>query len=63
MNDNKTNMRFIRTESKEIREKLKVSGFTEITEPNSSTFCFINNGKMTFEVQPKDIIYTNILCL
>ena len=63
MNKEKRNMRFIRTDSKEVRDKLVMCGFTEITETNSSTFCFINNGKMTFDINPKDIVYTNMMCL
>ena len=63
MNKEKRNMRFICTNSKDVRDKLVSYGFTEITETNSPTFCFINNGKMTFDINPKDIVYTNIMCL
>lgn len=62
--ENKTSMNFIKTSDQETAERLRKLGFTEITEPNSSTFCFINDGKkLTFDAEKYDAVYTNLLCL
>ena len=57
-------MNFIRTSDKETAEQLRVLGFTELTEPNSSIFCFLNDGKkLTFDSEKCNFVYTNVLCL
>jgi hypothetical protein len=64
MDYNKSDMKFIKTSDKETADKLRTLGFTEITEPNSSTFCFINEShRLTFDVEEYNAVYTNILCL
>lgn len=61
---NKSSMNFIKTSDQETAERLRKLGFTEITEPNSSTFCFINDGKkLTFNAKENGCVYTNVLCL
>lgn len=59
------NKKFIHTSDEDMREKLLSLGFTEITESGTNGYCFINNGRLTFENDDiKDkIAYTNILCL
>lgn len=55
---------FIRTSDSDTAELLRKEGFTEITEPSSSAYCFINNGKkLTFDAEQNGIVYTNLLCL
>lgn len=59
-------MQFVRTTDESTAEILRNSGYTELTEPSSATYCFINDGKMIFE-EGKDIdskiVYTNMLCI
>lgn len=60
--NNKTDMKFLRTDNIEAAERLRLLGFTEITEPNSSTFCFMNNGKkLTFDADELRVVYSNTL--
>ena len=60
----KSDMKFIKTSDKTMREKLILAGFTEIGEPVNGLYCFINNGnKLTFDIGNKDVFYTNVLCL
>ena len=54
---------FIKTSDAETAQKLRNLGYTELTEPHSSTFCFINNGKVAFDENETHCVYTNILCL
>lgn len=64
MDYRKPNMKFIKTVNTETAHKLRYEGFTEITEPGSKSFCFINDGKkLTFDAEKYDAVYTNILCL
>lgn len=64
MSDKMSEMKFIKTTSYEVAEKLRVLGFTELTGVNSSVFCFMNDGKkITFDVDASDYVYTNILCI
>ena len=64
MDYKKTEYKFIKTSDKETADKLRYLGFTEITEPSSSIFCFINDGKkLTFDVEKFEGVYTNIICL
>ena len=64
MDYRKPEYKFIKTSNKETADKLRSFGFTELTEPSSSTFCFINNGKkLTFDAEQYDCVYSNILCL
>lgn len=60
----KSNMKFIRTDNKETRNKLLYEGYTEITEPGSKYFCFLNDGKkLNFNAEENGIVYSNIICL
>ena len=62
--NNKSDMKFIRTENIETAHKLRYMGYTELTEPGSKYFCFLNNGKkLTFDAEENGIVYTNLLCL
>lgn len=55
-------MNFIRTSDIEVANYLRNCGYTEIKELSSSTFCFINDGKMIFDADmDKNIHYTNML--
>lgn len=63
--ENKTKMQFIRTTDESTAEILRNSGYTELTESSSATYCFINDGKMVFgedEVKSK-LVYSNVLCI
>ena len=60
--NNKTDMKFLRTDNVEAADRLRLLGFIEITEPNSSTFCFMNNGKkLTFDTEELRVVYSNTL--
>ena len=64
MDYNKKEYKFIKVTNRETRDKLISLGFTEITEPSSSAYCFINDGKkLTFNVENYGGVYTNIICL
>lgn len=63
---NKTKMQFIRTNNKDTAEILRNSGYTELTEQSSTCYCFLNNGKLTFDDNEeinKNVHFTNILCI
>lgn len=60
----KKEFNFIKVSDKETADKLRYLGFTEITEPSSSIYCFINDGKkLNFDVENFGGVYTNIMCL
>ena len=60
----KSKMQFLKTDNKEVAKQLRQSGFTELTEESSTCYCFLNDGKMTFDADTdKNICYTNILCI
>lgn len=62
--DNKMDMRFLRTDNVETAHKLRYEGYTELTEPGSKHFCFLNDGKkLNFNAEENGIVYTNLLCL
>ena len=64
MDYNKKEYKFIKVSSSETRDKLISLGFTEITEPSSSIYCFLNDGKkLTFNAEENGIIFSNIMCL
>lgn len=64
--DNK--QKFIYTMEKSIADRLKLQGFTLLSD-NNGNYIFMNNGVLTFaeDENQKDILskiaYTNILCL
>ena len=61
---NKKDMKFIRTDNSETRDKLLYEGYTEITEPGSKYYCFLNDGKkLKFDAEENGIVFTNLLCL
>ena len=61
--EKKSNMKFLRTDSKEAREKLLSLGFTEIETQDKNVFTFLNDGKMLFNAEENRCFYTNILNL
>lgn len=62
--ENKEYMKFLRTDNVETAHKLRYEGYTELTEPGSKYFCFLNDGKkLTFDAEENGIIFSNILCL
>jgi hypothetical protein len=64
MDYRKKEYKFIKVANSETRDQLISLGFTEITEPSSSTYCFINDGKkLTFDVENFGGVYTNVLFL
>lgn len=56
-------MNFIKTSDLDTAKRLRDLGFTELTEPSSSTFCFINDGKIVYDDVNDKCVYTNILCI
>lgn len=51
---------FIRTSDKETAEKLKLAGFTMMKESSTSSYCFLNDGKINFLSEDiKNIVYTD----
>ena len=53
---------FIRTSDKETADKLRKAGFSEISESSTSSFCFVNDGKMNFSSEDeKNIVFTDKL--
>ena len=64
--DNK--QKFIYTMEKSIADRLKLQGFTLLSD-NNGNYIFMNNGVLTFaeDENQKDVLskiaYTNILCL
>lgn len=62
--ENKNKMNFIRTTDESTAAKLRSLGYTELTEPSSTSYCFINDGKMVFEEgENSKIVYSNVLCI
>lgn len=60
----KTDMKFIFTEDREIALQLRNAGFTEI--PTTTAFLFINDaqGCMAFEnIDADKLVFTNTVCL
>ncbi len=58
-NFQRTDMKFIMTQSSEARLKLLYDGFTELTDPKESTHIFLNNGKMRFDAEQNECVYSN----
>lgn len=57
---------FIKTSDESTAEMLRKANFTELTETSSTTYCFLNDGKLTFEGNEeisKKIMFTNVLCV
>ena len=67
MNENKNKkMQFVRTTDESTAEILRSSGFTELTEQSTTCYCFLNDGKLTFddnEELTNKIHFTNIMCI
>lgn len=64
--ENKTKMQFLKTTDSSTAEMLRNSGYTELTEPSTTCYCFLNDGKLTFDGNEeiiKNIHYTNMLCI
>ena len=59
----KSKMHFLKTNDKQVAEQLRQNGFTELTETLSTCYCFINDGKMTFDAEKNGCVYTNVLCI
>ena len=57
-------MQFVRTTDPDMAAKLRSLGYTELTESSSTSYCFINDGKMVFEEgENSKIVYSNVLCI
>lgn len=51
---------FIRTSDENTAEKLRQSGFTEMKESSTTSYCFLNDGKLNFSLEEeKNIVYTD----
>ena len=51
---------FIRTSDEETARKLRIAGFTELQDCSTSSFFFLNDGKLTFSFdEEKNIVYTD----
>ena len=62
--NNKTDMKFLRTDNEETAHKLRYEGYTELPQQSRGVFCFINDGKkLNFDAEKCGCVYTNILCL
>ena len=62
MNYTINEMKFIRAQDIETAHKLRYEKYTEITEPGSDTFLFLNDGKkLNFDAELNNCIYTNKL--
>ena len=62
----KEKMQFIRTTDESTAEILRSSGYTELTEQSTTCYCFLNDGKLTFdknEEMTKKIHFTNVMCI
>ncbi len=55
-------MNFVKTSDKQTAETLKKEGFTLVSE-DGGTFCFMNDAIFKFSEAPKNIVYTNVLCM
>lgn len=55
-------MNFVKTSDKQTAETLKKEGFTLISE-NNGMFCFMNDATFKFSEVPKNMVYTNVLCM
>ena len=68
MKNNKENkkMQFVRTTDESTAEILRNLGYTELTEQSTTCYCFLNDGKLTFdenEEMTKKMHFTNMLCI
>lgn len=66
--ENKTKMQFVRTTDESTAKILRSLGYTELTEQSSTCYCFLNDGKLTFDEETnkditKKIYFTNIMCI
>lgn len=62
----KTKMQFLKTNNADVAEQLRKSGYTELTEKSTTSYCFLNDGKLTFdcdEEMTKKIHFTNVMCI
>ena len=57
--EKKSNMKFLRTDSKEAREKLLSLGFTEIETQDKNVFTFLKKVIMYFSKKALDINLTH----
>lgn len=55
-------MNFVKTSDKQTAETLKKEGFTLVSE-EGGTFCFMNDAIFKFSEAPKNLVYTNVLCM
>lgn len=59
-------MQFVRTTDESTAEILRNLGYTELTEQSTTCYCFLNDGKLTFdcdEEMTKKIHFTNVMCI
>ncbi len=51
---------FIRTSDEETAKRLRMAGFTELKECSTTSYCFLNDGKLTFSSEDeKNVVYTD----
>lgn len=61
---NKNKMKFIKTSDRDTAQYLRECGYTELTESSSTSYCFVNDGKMVFgDGENSKIVYSNVLCI
>ena len=53
---------FVKTSDEQTAETLKKEGFTLISKDNGM-FCFMNDATFKFSEVPKNVVYTNVLCM
>lgn len=56
-------MNFIKTSNETTALLLKQQGFTCVNKDVNGIYTFINDAKMKFDVDPKNIVYTNTLSI
>jgi len=55
-------MKFIQTTSSETAHKLRYEGYTELTQPNSDIYFFLNDGQtLRFNLEEFEAFYTNTI--
>ena len=51
---------FVRTSDEATAKRLREAGFTELKESSTTSYCFLNDGKLKFSSEDeKNVIYTD----
>lgn len=53
---------FVKTSDIDVANKLRNNGLQELPK-EGQLFCFINNGKLNFDIDKKKVIYTDKMCM